>query len=362
MLKNVQKEDKESPVTGVLKYIELNTSELRHWDEYVQQHPMHTPYHLSGWGLAVMKSYKQGFRFIVAKQDDRIVGVLPICEFISLGRKKDLCSLPYCDLGGVLADSQYIQDGLEEYVESIQASEGYRSIEIRERFSYDIEPIELEGKKVSMLLPLPETAAELLSSFKSKLRSQIRKAEKNGLTTDLGKSSYHIDEFYSVLAENLHRLGSPIHSKRWFIELIRELNDSAVISLVKKGETVVGAGMIIFTGDKVAIPWASTRVQFNNLSPNMLLYWSLLEFSCNSGAKEFDFGRSTFNEGTYKFKKQWGCQPRLLNWRVLIDGNENANQQGSNSRIRSFIERTWRNLPLPIANFIGPKVRRFISL
>jgi hypothetical protein len=42
--------------------------------------------------------------------------------------------------------------------------------------------------------------------------------------------------------------------------------------------------------------------------------------------KSFDFGRSTMNEGTYKFKKQWGCEPTQLHWSEIASGHVVENE------------------------------------
>ncbi|MEZ5583585.1 MAG: GNAT family N-acetyltransferase [Candidatus Competibacteraceae bacterium] len=68
------------------------------------------------------------------------------------------------------------------------------------------------------------------------------------------------------------------------------------------------------------IPWASSLRKYNSLSPNMLLYWSVLEFACKKGYRIFDFGRSTPGEGTYRFKEQWGAKPVQLYWHYWLRG------------------------------------------
>ena len=46
----------------------------------------------------------------------------------------------------------------------------------------------------------------------------------------------------------------------------------------------------------------------------MLLYWTFLAFAADNGYGQFDFGRSTPGEGTYRFKSQWGAEPHQLYW------------------------------------------------
>ena len=162
----------------------------------------------------------------------------------------------------------------------------------------------------------------------------------------------------------MHRLGSPVHSLSWFEAVAKNYVDHYKITLVKQGDKVIGAGFVIFSEDKVSIPWASTLAEYNKLAPNMLVYWSLLKYSCECNFTQFDFGRSTYGEGTYKFKKQWGAEPHILNWynlneEVVVDQNTNS---GSNSAIRTMVEKVWRALPLSIVTWLGPMLRKHISL
>jgi FemAB-related protein (PEP-CTERM system-associated) len=345
-----------------VNYKILGLQELETWDEYVLSHPDHSPYHLSAWGLAVANTYKHPVLFVTAYSQDIIVGVLPLSIFSVPMKGKFLCSLPYCDLGGCLANDSLIKQQMEEH--SVKLKRQYKAshVEIRERTQTENDVPNWENKKVSMLLSLPPTSEQLRTSFKSKLRSQINKAEKNGLQYELGRSFDFVEDFYQIISKNMHRLGSPVHSVNWFWSIVQNYNDKCLISLIKSDGKVVSAGLILFTDKQVCIPWASTLADYNHLSPNMLLYWSLLKFSADHGCEQFDFGRSTFNEGTYRFKAQWGAKPTLLNFRELEQDEANIQPVHSSSKLRAFVESSWRKIPLPFANVIGPVIRRYISL
>jgi hypothetical protein len=94
----------------------------------------------------------------------------------------------------------------------------------------------------------------------------------------------------------------------------------------------------------------------------MLLYWSLLENLADSGCRQFDFGRSTPGEGTYKFKAQWGAQPQVLNWQSFDTCGDVIDNSMGNSKARAVIEQIWQKQPQTTANLIGPLIRRYISL
>lgn len=341
-----------------MKIRSATASDFQLWDAYVHRHSEASPYHLIGWKQAVEKAYGHQSCYLVAEQDGLLVGVLPLIRIKSPLGKDLLCGLPFCDVGQPLADTGAIKEQLELAAQGLRAE----NLELRD-FSRS-EPSDYSGK-VRMLLPLPESAEALWGSFKSKLRSQIRKAEKNGLTFSTSKTEDGVSAFYEVFAKNMRDLGSPVHALRWFSELQKAYGHNMEIGLVFKDETVVGAGILLFAGNKVSIPWASTLREYNKLAPNMLLYWNLLRISCERRCTEFDFGRSTFNEGTYKFKSQWGALPVELEWKSPVNGTLKSIEQASSKkpgRVRVLIENAWRKLPLGLTIQLGPAIRKYISL
>lgn len=338
-------------------------AEQHDWDQFVTQHSESTPYHLFAWGLAVKTAYGHNTLYLMAMQNNTIVGVLPAIIFSKPFAKPSLCSLPFCDVAGVLANDLEIEQALITFATEQLNEHQALQLELRTSETNSLEP-ELFQQKVRMLLDLPQNSETLWTGFKSKLRSQIRKAEKNGLTADIAQTQNHLDGFYQVFSRNMRDLGSPVHSKKWFNALLKYYGDNLLIANVYHQDKVIGAGIVLFCGNKACIPWASTNSDFNRLAPNMLLYWTLLKAVTDLKIDIFDFGRSTFNEGTYKFKAQWGAKPQLLNWQVISSqsAQPDSTSNGSVSKIRPYIEQAWRKLPLGVTEWIGPKVRKYISL
>ena len=361
----------------------VTTTQLRHglaalpsdYDDYVRAHPEATPYHRSAWLRAVDTSYQHPVSVVVHTTNGRLDGILPLCRVIRPLGQGTLISLPFCDLCGPLADSYEIKCALLDRACQELGSDGQapasNTLVIRERGvavdSNADDGVET-GQKVSLLCPLPASADAMMAGFKPKLRSQIRKAEKNGLTASLSRSADALSAFYDVYAANMRRLGSPVHSRRWFAAIAAAYGDDMILGLVWKGSTVVGAGLVLFSGTQAVIPWASTRVEYNPLAPNMLLYWHLLSHACDRGCVQFDFGRSTYGEGTYRFKRQWGAEPVALRWQTLTTSGswrDNSRQQAvsvTSRFLRPVLARAWQTLPLPLANTLGPRLRRYITL
>ena len=348
---------------------QLTRSDQPIWDDYVNTSNKTTPYHRFAWGKAVERSYCFETLYVGAFHESELIGVMPLIRMGMPFRQKSLVSLPYCDGAGAVADTQEALDALIAFATDHITKETQEPVELRNADTTTVEPETLaDGQKVRMLLSLAPSPDEQMANFKSKLRSQIRKAEKNGLSSkiivynDTDSFAQHVDEFYAVIAGNMRLLGSPVHSKAWFMSVLREYADNAYMVLVYKEEIVVGGGIVLLNNNTASIPWASTNAEYNRLAPNMLLYWAVLNEAITKGAQVFDFGRSTVNEGTYNFKKQWGSQPAPLHWATYEGGNLVEVLDIGKSKARDLVESIWKQLPLWLVNYVGPKVRKFVSL
>jgi len=215
---------------------------------------------------------------------------------------------------------------------------------------------------VRMLLDLPESASQLLAGLDAKVRSQVKKPVRDGLTAKLGTHEL-IDDFYLVFAENMRDLGSPVHSRQWIEAIVTAYAERARVAVVYTPEGIpAAAGVVLIHPLTMSIPWASSLRRFNRLNPNMLLYWIFLTLAIDRGCRCFDFGRSSPGEGTYRFKEQWGTRPEPLFWGSCSFRGKAPKPGANGTEMRSLAENLWRRMPLAVCNTLGPMVRRCVNL
>jgi serine/alanine adding enzyme len=190
------------------------------------------------------------------------------------------------------------------------------------------------------------------------VRNQVRKAEKAGLRTEIGGLEL-VEPFYQVFATNMRDLGTPVYARSFFEAVLRSLPDTARVVVVSLGQTPIAAAVTIRWRDTVEVPWASSLRAHNDKAPNMLLYWTMLKAAMSEGAGRFDFGRSTPDEGTFQFKRQWGATPHPLVWEYAGLEGAPPDQSPKNPKFRLAIA-IWQRLPLAVANRLGPAVVRNI--
>jgi FemAB-related protein (PEP-CTERM system-associated) len=208
-----------------------------------------------------------------------------------------------------------------------------------------------------MYLPLDSDADRIWRSFDCKVRNQVRKAEKSGVIITGGRFEL-IDDFYNIYARRMHQLGTPAYSRRIMYNILEAFPDKSYIFVATLGKLAIGAGFVTFYNGLVEIPWAATRVEYNSLCPNMLLYWSIIRHYCIAGAKCFDFGRCTVDGPTSDFKKQWGAEPVELHYQYWVrPGRQLSILSSDNPVYRKKVE-MWKRLPLWVTRLIGPIISR----
>src|SRR5207245_8165896 len=100
------------------------------------------------------------------------------------------------------------------------------------------------SNKVRMLLSLPDSPEMLMKSFRSKLRSQITKPLKEGLTSRTGGAEL-LEDFYKVFLVNMRDLGSPVHSAGLMRRVLSEFGERCGIVVIYKEEEPVASALVI---------------------------------------------------------------------------------------------------------------------
>ena len=205
---------------------------------------------------------------------------------------------------------------------------------------------------------MPDFPGPLWEGFPSKVRNQVRKGEKSGLTVAWGGLEL-LDEFYDVFSRNMRDLGTPVYGRRLFASILRHFPDEAELCVLRADKTPVSAALLLHGRGVTEVPSASLAAQYNATCANMLMYWKLLERAIERGQAVFDFGRSTLDGNTYRFKKQWGAVPAPAVWQYYSREGDAGDLRPDNPRYQRLI-RLWQRLPLPLTRWLGPPIVRGI--
>jgi serine/alanine adding enzyme len=291
--------------------------------------------------------------------DGRTVGFLPLAFLDSILFGKFLVSLPYLNTNGVVANTPAIQSELVSRAVNLADELNVRYLELRHETA--IEHSDLNASltnKVHMRLALPRTKEKLWKRLDAKVRNQIRKGEKPGFAVAWGGVEL-LPAFYDVLTRNMRDLGSPFYGAELFRAILSTFPNDAELCVVNDKEKPIAAALLLHGWGVSEVPTASSLKEYNPTSVNMLMYWHLLKRSVERGQRVFDFGRSTTEGGTFKFKKQWGAEPQPAVWQYHMKLGNAGEMRPDHPRYQRAI-RLWQKLPLSIARFFGPMIVRGI--
>lgn len=332
----------------------IDASQRDLWDQYVLGKADRSVYHLYAWREVIHETFRGETHYLAAFHADRVVGVLPLGRLSSRLFGDFLVSLPYFNYGGLLADSAQAADLLWQHAAKLGERLGVSHIEMRH--TAPVLPVStVRTDKVTMILSLPSSSEALLKQLSSKLRAQIKRPQREGAVTQVGGIEL-LPEFYRVFAQNMRDLGTPVYAPALFANILRRFPQAAHLLVVRLAGKPVAAAFLLGHNGMMEIPWASSLRAANHLSVNMLLYWEVLKYSVEQGYTSFDFGRCTLDSGTYKFKKQWGAEPKQLYWHYWMkDGGGPPQVNHANPKYHLLIS-AWRRLPLWLANWLGPKL------
>ena len=336
----------------------LTAPQYAAWDAFVQQQPDASLYHLAGWRDVCLKAFGHDCPYLAAWRGERIVAVLPLVRLQSRLFGHFMVSVPFFNYGGLLGSDAPARDALLAQAVALAQTEGCSHIELRERQLLPGWPG--RSDKISMQRALPDTAEQLWGQLGSKLRAQIKKAQRHGLQFQHGGAEL-LDDFYAVFCSNMRDLGTPVYGKDFFATILRQApgKPQLFIGRTQEGQAV-SASLVVQHNGTMEVPWASTLRSANALNANMELYWQMLSHACGEGCQVFDFGRSSRDSATYRFKKQWGAEPLQLHWNYwLAGGGELPRLNPDNPKYRLAIA-AWQRLPIWATRLIGPRLVKYL--
>ena len=293
--------------------------------------------------------------FLSAQKGDTVVGVLPLAHVNSWLFGNSLIGLPFAVYGGVAVTDPLAIEVLELEAQKIAKRLGVDHLELRNVVArHDDWPT--QDLYVTFRKEILAAEEANMLAIPRKQRAMVRKGIKNGLVSEIDTQ---IDRFFRLYADNVHRHGTPAMPKRYFQALQQEFGANCeILTVTGPDGRLLSSVLSFYFRDEVLPYYAGDDESARDLAANDFKYWELLRRACAKGLKVFDYGRSKQGTGSYAFKKNWGFEPRQLNYQYCLYKRDAIPQNNpSNAKYKLLIE-TWRRMPIGLANWLGPFIVR----
>jgi len=330
----------------------MQPDDMRRWDQFVFSCPEATFFHRAGWQTVIERAFGHRTWFLYSESDGEIQGILCLAQIKSLLFGNALSSLPFCVYGGIAAVSEPARHALDQAAQALAAQLNVDYLEYR-----NLRPQHSDWSSkdlyVTFRRKMDADVEQNMLAIPRKQRAMVRKGIKVGLQSSLDQG---IERFYYAYSTSVHRLGTPVFSRRYFRLLKETFGEDCELMTITKDDCIISSVMSFYFRDEVLPYYGGGTNQARDVAGNDFMYWELMRRSCERGVAWFDFGRSKQGTGAFDFKKNWGFEPQPLSYEYQLHRNKVVPDHNPlNPKYRLFIK-AWQKLPLSLANFLGPYI------
>ena len=357
----------------------------RRWAEFLEQHPQASSFHTVSWLEALRRTY--GYRPIVLTSCPRGVQLsdgIAFCEVKSWVSGSRLVSLPFSDHCQPLLDGKGNLEPFARYLREHCQVPKWRYIEIRPLSNVDLDGSDSKAVKGNHLCgsgnprlpdgcagsfvkcneynlhkvdlrPDPET---IFGGFHNAcIKRKIRRAEREGLQYEAGRSQSILVKFYQLLLLTRRRHGLPPQPMAWFRNLVACFGEGLTIRVASKGGRPIASILTLLHKKTLVYKYGCSDEMLHKLGAMPMLFWKAIQEEKQRGAEELDLGRSALsNPGLTVFKQHLGAACCRVSYYRL--GQRELSISDSNMRA---VRAVFARMPAPLAQIAGTVLYRHIG-
>lgn len=348
-----------SPTDKRVELLDLEESG-RPWADYLLSNPAADIGAHPAWGAVFGEAYGLTSMLLIVKEQERIVGGVPLVYFDNRFTGKALISMPYLLYGGILADTDEVRAMLLAECRNLMQVAGCDYVELRNLCDT---PENASDKavqdRVTFWLDVTRPADEIFASFKKQLRTRLRRADEVGLERRSGDAV--LDDFHHLYCLAMREHGTPPKSKAFFAAVRRHLKEHTDVFVAYKDGVPVGGKFGFRYKDRVTMEWGAFPDRHKHLLANYMLTWKLIQEEAAGPTQVIDFGRSPLKSGGYNYKRNWTEDQRQITTDYLAaDVAKIPLLKPSNPKFRLAIA-VWKRLPLWLTVAAGRKLAKYLT-
>lgn len=289
------------------------------WDELVALHPYSSIFHTRAWLEALRATYGYCPVVYATTCGTQLEDAVVFCRIESRLTGRRLVSLPFSDHCQPLAGGAALE-AILAHLRERRKQLGFRYLELRPLHCDPGSPGH-DGFAVSERVSFqtidlrPELPVLLKQMHDSCIRRKIKRAEREGLTYEVGHSEELLRKFRQLLFLTRRRHKLPPQPAAWFRNIAAFLGENMRVHLLSKDGVPAASILTLHFGQQVTYKYGCSDARFNNLGGTPLLFWKVIQQAKQEGATLLDLGRSDYSDpGLIAFKEHLGAQSTELRY------------------------------------------------
>ncbi|HTY84389.1 MAG TPA: GNAT family N-acetyltransferase [Silvibacterium sp.] len=288
------------------------------WVDLLSRHPSASAFHQRGWLQALHATYKyEPIVLTTAPVDETLSDGIVLCRVSSWLTGTRLVSLPFADHCQPLL-SGGSEPEFTEWLQEECRSQSLKYVELRplSRLGDGLRGWQSSRSYCFHELDISDSSEMIFQRFhRDSIQRKIRRAQKEGLSYEAGKSEKLVNEFYRLLLVTRRRHGLLPQPRQWFQHLVQYMGESLCIRVARDGPNPVAAILSIRQGPTATYKYGCSDERYHSLGGMPFLFWKLVQESKAQGVVNIDFGRSDLdNKGLITFKNKLGATQRLITY------------------------------------------------
>jgi hypothetical protein len=310
----------------------FNPLEDSRWAEFVHRHPRASVFHTPNWLEALRRTH--GYEPVVYTTCPPMASLtcgVVFCRVSSWLTGRRMVALPFTDHCEPLVEHREDWQEICGALQGLVETKAWKYVEIRPLSSDFVTGPGLEKSSSFCLhiLDLRRPTEALFEGFhKASIQRKIRRAEREALGYEEGRSEGLLDKFYNLLLLTRRRHTLPPQPIGWFRNLTAALGDQLTIRVASKDGRPIASILTLSYRDILVYKYGCSDARSHNLGAMQSLLWKAIQDAKERGMRQFDLGRSDLdNTGLIAFKGRWGATPSMLTYaRCSASGLACANE------------------------------------
>jgi lipid II:glycine glycyltransferase (peptidoglycan interpeptide bridge formation enzyme) len=293
------------------------------WRVFLQNHPRASVFHSTEWLEALRRTY--GYETIAmttSPPDVALQNAVVFCRVESWLTGRRLVSLPFSDHCDVLTDSEEDLATMTANLEKEVCQQKLRYAELRTTRKLNTALLGSHSVHACYLHYIdlrPDLNTLLKNCHGDSTRRKIRRAEREGLIYEEGRSADLLDSFYRLLLLTRRRHLLPPQPKKWFQTLIDSFGAALKIRVAFKDNLPISAILTLRYKNTLVYKYGCSDAKFHPLGGMHLLLWKSIEDAKQDGLDTFDLGRSECeHSGLVTFKDHWSASRMPITYIRLL--------------------------------------------
>jgi len=324
------------------------------WDKIIRENFDPDIFHSSEWAQVLKETYNFRPVYFVASENRQPVALIPLSEVVSLVTGKRGVSLPFSDYCNFLSNSDEYLKSMMEQIKAYGQQQNWKYVEFRSLcYVEEARPSEIF---FTHDLDLTRSSSELWSGLKDSCRRNIKKATREGVKIEIGKSWRDLEQFYRLQVMTRKRHGLPPQPLKFFKSLYENIisNDLGIIASAHYHQKIIASSVYFNFNHKALFKYGASDEHFHQLRPNNLIMWEAINWHRQHDCQLLNLGRTESNNpGLLNYKRQWGPKEFGLKYHRFDLKSSSYISNNKKHLVTLWPARLTRLLPDSLFKFMG---------